>query len=156
MSNLGVDLLTMNSGEGEQPFHYAIGSYGSKFLSEIRDNKQFYGVKCPKCGKVYVPPRKVCGPCFTEMTEWVKVADEGSLYSYTILRFAFLDPETGKQKPVPYGYAFITLDGADTAFQHFVEITDESKVKPGARVKAVFEDKRHGKVTDIKHFVIID
>jgi len=156
MSNLGVDLLTMHSGEGEQPFHYAIGRYGSKFLSEIRDNKQFYGIKCPKCGKVYVPPREVCGPCFTKMTEWVKVADEGKLYSYTILRFAFLDPETGKQKPVPYGYAFITLDGADTAFQHFVEITDESKVKVGARVKAIFEDKRYGKITDIKHFVIID
>lgn len=156
MSNLGVDLLTMHSGEGEQPFHYAIGRYGSKFLTEIRDNKQFYGIKCPKCGKVYVPPREVCGPCFTRMTEWVKVADEGKLYSYTILRFVFLDPETGKQRPVPYVYAFITLDGADTALQHFVEITDESKVKVGARVKAVFENKRSGKITDIKHFVIID
>lgn len=156
MSDQSIDLLTMSSGEGEQPFNYAVGVYGSKFLTEIRDNKKFIGVKCPKCGKVYLPPRKVCGPCFEEMTEWVEVSDEGYLHTYTILRFAFLDPETGKEKPVPYGYAFIRLDGADTDLQHYVEIKDESKLKIGARVKAVFEEKRSGKITDIKHFVVID
>lgn len=156
MSSQGVDLLTMHSGEGEQPFNYAVGDYGSRFLTEIRDNKRFMGVKCPKCKKVYIPPRKLCGPCFTEMDEWVEVADEGVLYSYTILRFAFLDPETGKEKPVPYGYAFIKLDGADTCFQHFVEIKDESKVKIGARVKAIFKEKREAKIVDVEHFVVVD
>ncbi len=156
MGGQGVDLLTMHSGEGEQPFSYAVGEFGSRFLAEIRDNKKFMGVRCPKCKKVYIPPRKLCGPCFTEMDEWVEVADEGVLYSYTILRFAFLDPETGKEKPVPYGYAFIKLDGADTCFQHFVEIKDESKVKVGARVKAIFKEKREGKIVDIEHFVVVD
>jgi len=156
MTTHGVDLLTINSGEAEQPFNYAAGKYGSKFLTEIRDNKKFYGIKCPKCGKVYVPPRSVCGKCFVEMTEFVPVSDEGVIYTYTILRFAFLDPETGKQKPVPYGYAFIRLDGADTALQHYVVITDESKVKIGARVRTIFKEKREGKISDIEHFVIID
>lgn len=156
MSDQTVDLLTMHSGEGEQPFNYAVGEFGSRYLTELRDNKKFWGVKCPKCKKVYIPPRKLCGPCFTEMNEWVEVKDEGVLYSYTILRFAFLDPETGKEKPVPYGYAFIKLDGADTSIQHFIEIKDESKVKIGARVKAVFKEKREGKVTDVEHFVVID
>jgi len=30
------------------------------------------------------------------------------------------------------------------------------KVKIGARVKAVFEEKRAGKITDVRHFVVID
>jgi len=156
MTNQGVDLLTINSGDAEQPFTYTIGVEGSRFLTEIRDNKQFMGIKCPKCGRVYVPPRKVCGPCFQEMTEWVKLPNEGILHTYTILRFAFIDPETGKEKPVPYGYGFIRLDGAATDFQHYVEIKDEKKLKVGARVKAVFEEKRFGKITDVKHFVVID
>ena len=156
MTNQGVDLLTINSGDAEQPFNYTVGAEGSKFLNEIRDNKRFMGIKCPKCGKVYIPPRKVCGTCFVEMTEWVPVKDEGYLHTFTILRFAFLDPETGKEKPVPYGYAFIRLDGADTDLQHYVEIKDEKKVKIGARVKAVFEENRAGKITDVKHFAVID
>ena len=45
--------------------------------------------------------------------------------TYTILRFAFIDPETGHQKPVPYGYGFIKLDGADALFQHYIDIEDE-------------------------------
>ncbi len=156
MGTKSVDLLTISSGEAEQPFNYAIGPHGSRFFTEIRDNRKIFGIKCPKCKKIYVPPRRVCGRCFKEMEEFVEVGPEGVLTSYTILRFEFLDPETGKKRPVPYGYAFIKFDGADTSFQHFVQIDDESKVKIGARVKPIFEEKPEGKITDIRHFVLID
>ena len=150
-------LFTMSSGDGAQPYNYAVGVYGSKFLQELRDNHKILGIKCPKCQKVYVPPRQVCGPCYTEMTELVPVASEGKIVSFTILRFQFLDPETGEKKPVPYGYGFFKLDGADNNFQHFLEVPeDESRLWIGARVKAVFSDEKLNSLKVIRHFTLVD
>ncbi len=145
----------MHSGEAQQPFRYAVGRYGSRFFMALRDEKRLLGIRCPACRKVYVPPRKVCGPCFQEMEEIVEVSPTGTLVAYTILRFSFLDPETGKQKPVPYGYGFIQLDGSDNAFQHFIEIRDESRIRIGARMRAVFSEERHGTLRDIRHFEVV-
>jgi len=139
-----------------QPFDWAVGRYGSKFLVELRDNKKLVGIKCPKCGFVYMPPRKVCGRCFVVMDELVEVSDKGVMESYTVVYFSFLDPETGKQRPVPYGYGFVKLDGADSCFMHFFEETDLKKLKIGLRVQAVFEENRTGSIADIKHFKIIE
>ncbi|MHB8781702.1 MAG: Zn-ribbon domain-containing OB-fold protein, partial [Candidatus Geothermincolia bacterium] len=148
--------LNVESGaEAEQPFHYAAGSYGSVFINELRDNKKLMGIKCPNCGKVYVPPRRVCPPCFTEMTELVEVSSEGELYSFTVVSFGFLDPSTGREKAVPYTYAVFKLDGADNTFLHFLDETDHAKIKLGSRVKAVFEEERAGGLLDIKHFTLV-
>jgi uncharacterized OB-fold protein len=151
-----IERLVIHSGEGGQPFNYAVGLHGSKFLTELRDNKRLMGIRCPACGKVYIPPRRVCGACFVENTEWVEVGPKGVIGTYTIVRYAFIDPETGHQKPVPYGYGFIRFDGADTYFQHFVEITDESRLKIGVRVEPVFAEERKGTIRDILYFKILD
>jgi uncharacterized OB-fold protein len=148
--------IIIRSGEAQQPFDYAVGLHGSKFFEELRDHKRILGIKCPKCRKVYIPPRRVCGGCFSEMTEFSEVGPKGRIGTFTILRYAFIDPETGEQKPVPYGYGFIQLDGADTLFQHYIDIDDESKVKIGARVEAVFAEERKGTIKDIRSFRIID
>lgn len=147
--------IVIESGEAVQPFKYAVGMHGSKFLQEIKANKKFFGIRCTKCDTVYVPPRRVCGNCFVEMTDFEEVGPEGEIGTFTIMRYAFIDPETGEQKPVPYGYGFIKLDGADTLFQHYIDIDDESEIKIGARVKAVFAEKRKGTIKDIRYFKLI-
>ncbi len=151
-----VELLTIFSDpEAEQPFDYSAGRYRSRFLVEIRDNKRFFGVRCPKCKKVYAPPKKICGPCFAEMEEPVEVGPQGVIITFTFLRFAFVDPETGVAKPVPYAFGVVQLDGADNVIWHFIDYEDESKVKNGARVEPVFEEKRVGSMKDIRHFKIV-
>ncbi len=156
MSKKEMELLTKSSGEAEQPFRYSAGRWGSKFLAELRDHKKLLGVRCPKCRKVYVPPRQVCGPCFQRMEELVELSDKGTLDAFTIIRFSFIDPETGIQRPVPYGYGMVKLDGCDNAFQHFIKIKDETKVNIGARVQAVFSENRSGNLLDIQYFEVID
>jgi uncharacterized OB-fold protein len=148
--------IIIESGDAVQPFAYSVGMYGSKFFTELRDNRRFMGVKCPKCKKVYIPPRGVCGECFVEMKDWVEVGPQGVIGTFTILRFAFIDPETGAQKPIPYGYGFIRFDGADTLFQHYISVEDESKIKIGARVEPVFSKDRKGSIRDIEYFKVID
>jgi len=148
--------IIIESGDAEQPFAYSVGMHGSKFFTEIRDNGRFMAVRCPQCRKVYVPPRGVCGDCFREMKEWVEVGPKGHIGTFTILRFAFIDPETGTQKPVPYGYGFIKLDGADTLFQHYISVEDEGKIRIGARVEPVFSQDRKGSIRDIDYFKVIE
>jgi len=151
------DLLTIASSvDAEQPYRYSAGRYRSRFLVEIRDNKRFVGVRCPKCRKVYAPPKMLCGPCFCTMDEPVEVGPQGVIKTFTILRFAFVDPDTGIAKPVPYAYGIIQLDGADNVLSHYVDYHDESRVRIGARVEAVFEEHRTGTMKDIRHFRIID
>ncbi len=150
------ELLTISSGEAEQPFAWSVGRYGSKFLAELRDHKRLFGIRCPKCGWVYVPPRKVCGRCFVAMDELVELSEKGTVYTFTVLSFGFVDPETGIERPVPYTYAFVKLDGADSCLPHFLEETDPAKLRVGMRVQALFEEKRKGHLLDIRHFRTIE
>ena len=155
MSKLKYPLLTISS-YIEQPYQYSIGRYGARLVRELRDNKKIVGSKCPKCGRVYLPPRKVCGRCFKKMDEFAEVSSRGTLDSFTVVYFSFIDPETGEKKPVPYGYGCIMLDGANSSFIHFIEESNLDKLKIGLRVEAVFEEKRTGNFRDIKYFRILE
>lgn len=146
------EVLTVHSGEAEQPFKWSIGKYGSKFLAELRDNKKIFGIRCPRCHRVYVPVRNICGRCFLPLEELVELTGKGTLVTFTVLNYGFVDPETGKERPVPYTWAFIRLDGADNSFVHMVEETDLAKIKIGMRVEPVFEEERRGRLMDIRHF----
>ncbi|MBU2547859.1 MAG: OB-fold domain-containing protein [Proteobacteria bacterium] len=150
------ELLSVYSGEAEQPFEWSAGKYVSRFLVEMRDNKRLVGCKCPKCKKVLVPPRRVCGECFVQMDEIVTLSGEGSLYSFTVLNFGFVDPDTGIQRPVPYTCANIALDGTDCTWAHYLEETDPAKIKIGMRLRPVWEENRRGHLLDIKHFVPVE
>ena len=157
MQKEGQEILTIHSSkDAEQPFFWSAGRYRSRFLVEIRDHKRFFGIRCPKCKKVFVPPKQVCGPCFTVMDEPVEVGPQGEVITFTILRFSFVDPATGTTKPVPYAFGSIRLDGADTVLSHYIEYQDESRVQIGARVEAVFEEERTGSIMDIKGFRLLE
>jgi len=138
--------------ESRFPYRYSMGTIPSYFFRMIRDEKKIMGKKCPSCGVVYVPPRPVCGPCFTETAEWVEVGPRGTLVAYTVVYFTFLDPMTGARRPVPYGYGIIRLDGTDRRLQHFLWESDPEKLELGMRVEAVFADERKGSLADIIHF----
>jgi uncharacterized OB-fold protein len=133
-------------------YSYAAGAHATRFFRELRDHGRLWGVQCPSCQRVYVPPRPVCGICFQPAREWVQVGDEGEIVGCTVVRVPFIDPMTGKQRPVPYGFAIIRLDGASTALYHLLEETDPGKMYVGQRVKAVFRPQRTGSLDDILHF----
>ena len=139
------------------PYEWSIGIYGSKFFHEIKENRRFIGIKCNKCGKVYVPPRRVCGPCFQELTELTPLSDSGVITAFAIVNYPFIDPNTGTQRPIPYTYGYIKLDGADNIFSHIINEIDLSKIKVGNKVRAIFKDKNEmeGNIKDIKYFEIV-
>jgi len=139
------------------PYEWSIGLYGSKFFQEIKQNRRFVGIRCNGCGKVYVPPRRVCGPCFQELTELVTLSDTGVITAFSVVNYPFIDPNTGAQRPIPYTYGYIKLDGADNIFSHIINETDLSKIKVGMKVRAIFKEtaEMQGNIQDIKYFDIV-
>jgi uncharacterized OB-fold protein len=132
------------------PYSWWVGETGSRFLITLRDEKRITGNRCSRCGKVFVPPRKNCGTCFIPITDWVDISDEGTVESFTVVRFPF------KIQPVevPFAYVLVKLDGADVSLLHIVKEGVESLNK-GTRVKARFKEDRRGHIFDIECFHII-
>ena len=130
------------------PYRWTVGETGSRFFTALRDDKRIWGTKCPECKTVYVPPKKTCGKCFVPITDWVEVQDTGEIMNFTIVRKQTDIHPT----QVPFAYANIRLDGASVGLLHIVKSDDLSKIKKGARVKAVFSDQRRGNILDIAYF----
>ncbi|RPI97169.1 MAG: Zn-ribbon domain-containing OB-fold protein, partial [Spirochaetales bacterium] len=126
---------------------YYAGRIGSRFYIELRDRQKIMGIKCPKCGRVYAPPRQMCGPCFYPMNEgdMVEIGPMGTVVSYTRVEY---DSAVMPRK-YPSIYTLIQLDGADTALPHFLECGAET-VEPGMRVEPVFAEERKGNILDIR------
>jgi hypothetical protein len=140
------------------PYTYSAGRYVSRFLVALRDERKILASKCDNCSVVLVPPRLVCNQCYAEMKQFVEVGPKGILTTFSVINFPFIDPFTGVERPVPYGYAIIQLDGCANRFPHFLQETDLSRLRIGLRVEAVFkpDGERTGAVTDITHFEVID
>ena len=134
------------------PFRWVIGLEGSRFFYEIEKRTVLLGIKCPSCKKVYVPQRQVCGPCFVRMSEFVELGNEGIIDGLTVVNYPFIDPDTGKRRPVPYTYGYIKLDGADNLFSHIIRNPKGGVAKVGDRVRAIFTERKHGMIDDIAYF----
>lgn len=124
------------------------GRTGSQFLIELRDNKKIIGTKCPVCHRVYVPARSFCHVCFKPMDEWVKVSNDGTLMSYTMV----YQSEPSYPVKTPFAYGIIKLDGADTGITHIIGEVSPNDLKIGVRVQAIFKDERVGSILDIMYF----
>jgi len=129
-------------------FSYTAGIIRSKFLTEIRDNRKIVGTKCANCNLVWVPARSICIKCFTKLTEFVDVANTGTVTTYSVIN---ISQPFYIAKP-PFILGIIQLDGANTGLVHLISEVDLDDVKIGMRVKAVFKDDRVGSIMDIKHF----
>jgi uncharacterized OB-fold protein len=140
------------------PYEWSIGRHGSRFFQQIKEKQSFVGTRCPECEQVYIPPRRVCGPCFLELDELVELPTTGTITAFTILDYPFIDPSTGEPREVPYTYGYIRIDGADCIFSHMIDETDPNKIAVGDRVRAVFKprEEMQGNIQDILHFEIVD
>ncbi len=135
-------------GSIEISYEWSAGVAGSRFFQEIRDNKRIMGTKCPKCGRVLVPPRIFCEECFVDVEEWVEVSSKGELVTFGE---SYLGTDGSKLKE-PWIVGIIRLDGADGGLIHYIGEARPEELKIGMRMEAVFNEKRNGNILDIKHF----
>jgi uncharacterized OB-fold protein len=134
------------------PYTWWVGETGSRFFLALKDEEKIMGNRCPQCNTVFVPPRKNCGRCFVEISDWIELGHEGVVTAHTIVRYPF------RLQPVspPFAYALIRLDGADVGLVHIVRDGLE-RLSNRARVRALFKEKafRTGSILDIEAFELI-
>jgi len=123
----------------------------SRYFLGLKEEKKIYGMKCPKCGLVRVPPFELyCPDCeFTELRE-VEMAQEGVMNSTPPITYF---GHSLMQHQVPFGRGRVMLDGADTALPIHV-YTSKGVLTPrvfkrGTRVKVIFRKDRIGNPRDI-------
>ena len=110
------------------------------------------GTKCPKCGDVFVPPRKICGKCNEIISldeNWVDLLDTGTLVNYTITPYKVNDKRGRKAKDHIVG--MVNIDGSNTSIVNSLNIAS-AEIKTGMKVKIEWADKPKGGPSDIKGF----
>ncbi|MHA1147105.1 MAG: Zn-ribbon domain-containing OB-fold protein [Promethearchaeota archaeon] len=131
-------------------FNFWVGIPMEKFYVGL-ENKKFVGNKCPKCNKVFCPPRKICGDCFVECTEMVDLPDTGVVKSFTITPWKVQERKSRKVKKNIIA-ALVQIDGASNAMLVPLTNVEEDKVEDGMKVKVVWARRIKGHPADIKGF----
>ena len=140
--------------EMAQSWGYASGAAMERFSAGLREQR-IEALRCADCGRRYLPPRPLCGPCHTHLSEWVAVDSEGTLEAWTVVHLPILDARTGEMRPAPYGMGLIRLDGADTTLNHFVDVSDPAALRIGQRVRARWRSELRGSINDIVCFEVL-
>lgn len=117
-----------------------------RFLTGLRDGQVVGGRTSD--GRVVVPPPEFDPGTHGPVTEFVDVAAEGSVMSWTWV------PEPVKHQPLdrPFAFALVTLDGADTPLLHALDVASPEEVSTGMRVRIRWAEERVGAITDIACF----
>jgi len=117
-------------------YDYAASPEETKFFRGLAEGK-IYGQRCPKCEKVYVPPRGACPVDGVPTTDEIELPDHGTVTTYCVVNVPF----QGQTIPIPYVSAYVLLDGADIAFLHLILDIDAADVRMGMRVEAVWKPR---------------
>ncbi|GEB13734.1 DNA-binding protein [Pimelobacter simplex] len=134
-------------------YTYAASPEESAFFRGLSEGR-IVGQRCPKCEKVYVPPRPACPTDGVPTVEEIELSDTGTVTTFCIVNVPFL----GQKIAPPYVSAYILLDGADIALQHLILDIPVDEIRMGLRVKAVWKprDEWGTTIENISHFAPAD
>ena len=112
----------------------------SREFGEALVEGRIIGHTCPRCARVYVPPKGFCPICVvpTSTADAVEVSDRGAVASWTVLTPIQYH---GQKEREDYALASILLDGASGTIgqQRLVEVP-LSEIRVGLRVEAVWAE----------------
>ncbi len=117
-------------------YEYTATGAHAEFLHQIGQGR-LVGQRCSECGKVYCPPSGACARCGVATSEWVDVADRGTVTTFCIVRV----PSENIEQKLPYCAANILLDGSDLVFIALLQECEVADVRIGMRVEAVWRPR---------------
>jgi uncharacterized OB-fold protein len=127
------DPVTIMASPIHLDYQFTAGLAQSRFLKGLTEGR-FLGQRCPKCGKVYVPPRGSCPTDGVPTTDEVELGNSGTVTTYCVVNVPF----QGQSIEIPYICAQILLDGANLAFMGLIQEVPADQVRMGMRVEAVW------------------
>lgn len=125
----------------------SVGPTIGNFLTNLRARK-VVGVRGSD-GRVLVPPPEYDPVTAQPLTEFVDVADTGTVETWTWVR----EPLPGQPFDRPFAWALIRLDGADTTLLHAVDVATPEDIHTGLRVRVKWAAETTGSIHDIASFV---
>jgi len=131
------------------PYNRTVGTLLSRFFTSLMDSR-LEGTRGSD-GRVYFPPAEFDPLTGEQLSQWVDVADTGSVLSWTWQA----QPETGQPLDRPFAWALINLDGADVPILHAVDAKAENNIATGSRVKVRWAENRTGGINDIACFELL-
>jgi uncharacterized OB-fold protein len=133
-------------------YRWSVGAGMEKFFSEL-GRGQIVGVKCPRCNRVFVPPRMICEYCFAETGEWMELGSLATVTAFTVA-YVEVDGAAGGLRDLeePRIIALIQPEGADSAFVHRVGEISPEEMRVGMKVEAVWSGEPHGDLFDLLYF----
>ena len=140
----------MTSGEStytlELPYRRSLGPVVGGFLTGLRDGRVL-GSRTA-AGRVIVPPLEYDPDTGDAVDELVPVGDAGVVTTWAWV------PEPMRKHPLdrPFAWAFVQLDGADTALLHALDVDGPGRVHTGMRVRIRWSEERVGHLHDIACF----
>ncbi|MCX4093442.1 Zn-ribbon domain-containing OB-fold protein [Nocardia sp. alder85J] len=124
----------------------SVGPTIGRFLTGLRSGR-VVGVRGSD-GRVLVPPAEYDPVTSDPLTEFVDVADVGTVQTWSWVR----EPLPGQPFDRPFAWALIRLDGADTGLLHAVDVASPDDIHSGLRVRARWAAERSGGIHDIECF----
>lgn len=147
MGDAGDDEILSAPHVVEYPYRRSLGPVLERFFTGLRDRKIEGNKTC--AGRVLVPPMEYDPDTGEDVSdEWTEVGPGGVVTSWTWIA----EPRNCHPSDVPFAYALIRLDGADTAMLGVVRADDESELCTGMRVGVRWADERSGGMLDIAGF----
>lgn len=128
----------------------SVGPVLGRFFTELR-GRHVVGIRGSD-GRVHVPPPEYDPVTYEPLSEIVPVASVGTVVSWSWQPH----PLAGQPLDLPFAWALIKLDGADTPLLHAVDAGTPDAVSTGARVHVHWADEPVGAITDIAYFALGD
>ncbi|MFG3496706.1 Zn-ribbon domain-containing OB-fold protein [Streptomyces sp. NPDC047886] len=119
-------------------YTYTPGRAQSRWLHALA-GRRAVGERCPRCRKVYVPPRGACPTCGIATEEQVEAGPRGTVTTYCVVNIKARNAASDAID-VPYVYAHIALDGADLALHGRIGGIPYDQVRMGLRVEPVWTE----------------
>ncbi len=107
--------------------------FPARYWREMPQRYRLEASKCKKCERVLFPPRLVCPKCGGRTFDAVKLADEGVVKTYTVIR---VGPSQFSGQ-TPYAVGIVELDGGVSITTQIVDVPPEA-IKLGQRVRIEF------------------
>ena len=128
------------------PYARTLGPTYSRFVTGLREQR-IEGTRLAD-GRVAVPPVEFDPDTGDPCTEWVEVAPEGTVVTWSWQPA----PVDGNPLTTPFAWALVLLDGADVPMLHAVDCGRPDRLSTGDRVRVRWADERSGAITDIACF----
>jgi uncharacterized OB-fold protein len=147
-------VIEKNRGLVVANFDFWVGLYMDKFYDGF-EQKKILANKCPECGTVFVPPRKICGKCRKKIPidqHWVELGDKGTLVNFTRTAYKISDRRARKSRSLK-DIGMVQIEGSDTAIIYPLIDIEPDEIKIGMDVEIKWADEPEGGPADIEGFI---